>query len=88
MFKTQVEPPGTGEWFHCKVLNTVRFKLLFTITIITEVSPPENRAREKDKDRNKLQIATWVICIVCTLIYRSSPSNRSGIVKLEFACVS
>ena len=21
MFKTQVEPRATGEWFHCKVLN-------------------------------------------------------------------
>ena len=21
MFKTQVEPPATGQWFHCKVLN-------------------------------------------------------------------
>ena len=21
MFKTQVEPPAAGEWFHCKVLN-------------------------------------------------------------------
>ena len=21
MFKTQVEPPVAGEWFHCKVLN-------------------------------------------------------------------
>ena len=23
MFKTQVEPRTTGEWFHCKVLNNL-----------------------------------------------------------------
>ena len=52
MFKTQVEPPATGEWFHCKVLITVRFKLLFTITIIIEVSPKIPPARKTKTEIN------------------------------------
>ena len=54
MFKTQVEPRTTGEWFHCKVLNIlmpclwlIRVKpwkivadLFFTITftVMTSIS--------------------------------------------------
>ena len=51
MFKTQVEPRTTGEWFHCKVLNilmsclwSIRVQpwkivvdLFFTITITFKV---------------------------------------------------
>ena len=34
MFKTQVEPRATGEWFHCQVLNISWRHFIVYLTII------------------------------------------------------
>ena len=36
MFKTQVEPPAAGEWFHCQVLNILWRHFIVYLTIIPQ----------------------------------------------------
>ena len=91
MFKTQVEPRTTGEWFHCKVLNilmsclrSIRVKpwkivvdLSFTITltVMTSISIEVSQKIVHMIKRKQIKSFSWSIFLLNIALNQSELSK-------------
>ena len=97
MFKTQVEPRTTGEWFHCKVLNifmsclrSIRVKpwkivvdLSFTITltVMTSISIEVSQKIVHMIKRKQIKSFSWSIFLLNIDLNQSELSKLNWTVK-------
>ena len=97
MFKTQVEPRTTGEWFHCKVLNIlmsclwlIRVKpwkivvdLFFTITftVMTSISIEVSQKSVRMIKRKQIKSFSWSVLLLNIALNQSELSKLNWTVK-------
>ena len=70
MFKTQVEPPATGKWFHCKVLNV--------FGVISMVY------KSTDHEKEKINCATITSFLWCALLSTIAIEQSARVKSLNF----